>query len=40
MDPDPRLCPVADPGFPQGAPTPRGAPTYEFAKFSEKTAWN
>ena len=28
---------VADPGFPRGgAPTPRGGPTYDFAKFSQK----
>ena len=28
---------VADPGFPPvGAPTPRGAQTYDFAKFSRK----
>ena len=28
---------VADPRFPEeGAPTPRGAPTYDFAKFSQK----
>ena len=28
---------VADPGFPRGgAPTLRGAPTYDFAKFSQK----
>ena len=37
------LCPgrslsaVADPGFPRGGvPTPQGAPTYDFAKFSQK----
>ena len=31
----PRL--VADPGFPEeGAPTLQGAPTYDFAKFSQK----
>ena len=29
--------PVADPGFPEeGAPTPRGVPTYDFAKISQK----
>ena len=30
--------PVADPGFPQGggANSPGGAPTYDFAKFSQK----
>ena len=30
--------PVADPGFPrgEGANPPRGAPTYDFAKFSQK----
>ena len=28
---------VTDPGFPRGgAPTPRGGPTYDFAKFSQK----
>ena len=28
---------VADPGFPRGgAPTPQGAPTYNFAKISQK----
>ena len=29
---------VADPGFPQGgdANSPRGAPTYDFAKISQK----
>ena len=27
--------PVADPGFPRGGmPTPQGAPTYNFVKFS------
>ena len=30
--------PVADPGFPRGggANSPGGAPTYDFAKFSQK----
>ena len=27
---------MADPGFSQGAPTPRGAPGYNFIKFSRK----
>ena len=33
---------MADPGFPRGggANSPGGAPTYDFAKFSKKTAWN
>ena len=30
---------VADPGFPRGGgDDPRGAPTYDFAKFFQKTA--
>ena len=32
---------VTDPGFPRGGgANPPGAPTYDFAKFSQKTAWN
>ena len=30
-------CTVVDPGFPRGGvPTPRGVPTYDFAKISQK----
>ena len=33
----PKVSPVADPGFPRGGgANSRGAPTYDFAKFSEK----
>ena len=36
--------PVVDPGFPLGGGANSsgggGAPTYDFAKFSQKTAWN